>query len=257
MKASINIMNSPFPYSKKGFGSMINENIEIIDIFYKLNFNEYSIKDDRLSKVFNFFSDEIQGVDASAYYLQKTLNKEFEKTNNSFSIPNFENIKNKNYLFHKFFTIKNEQALINKVKNLKISENSYAFHIRGTDKINEIKEIEMNNILLAIDKVLPRSDFIFISTDDEKYLKEIYNIYGDSKIKHDESKQISWGQNSINDRFSNLEKNDIEAFEVAYTLSNFKNFCYSFSNLSHFALTLGVNNFSYILNLNTLTEGWA
>jgi hypothetical protein len=257
MKALINIMEDPiYHYEKKGFGSIIIWYIEIIDYYSKLNYTDYIIKDQRLCKVLDFLQ-EGTGENVSAMYLQEYLNGKILHNNNSFHIPNFEDIKNKNIIFNKHFFIKNKKCMDNKIEKIKISEKSHAFHIRGTDKFSEIKEIEINNVLIAIDRVLKHSDFIFISTDDEKYLKCIYDVYGYKKITHDETKQISFGNLPIHHRFSDLENNDKEAFEVAYTLSKFKNFSYSFSNLSHLALVLGVDNFSNIYNLNNLIEGWS
>ena len=130
---------------------------------------------------------------------------------------------------------------------LGIDEDTLGIQIRGTDKKQELPEIQIQSIFDSIDKVDKHK--IFVATDDKYYLDGLLNRYGE-RIVYDNSLQISSGSESIHHNCLNRSHINEEVLSSVYLLSNCSHFLYSFSNVSLLSLIMGVNNFQFVDYLN-------
>ena len=130
---------------------------------------------------------------------------------------------------------------------LGIDDNTLGIQIRGTDKKNELPELEIEKIFSLIDQFDKQK--IFLATDDKKYLDLILNRYGD-RIIYDSSLQISSNSQSLHHNCTDRFKINEEVLSSVYLLSKCKYFLYSFSNVSLLALIMGAQNFKFIDYLN-------
>jgi hypothetical protein len=124
-------------------------------------------------------------------------------------------------------------------------------HLRGTDKLTEIENISINTIIQTIDKLLNMNEIskIYLATDDSRYRTQLQVQYGKRIIFNPEN-IVSHNQRPIHFA-KNRSIIDWQALSDAYLLSKCKYFAYSFSNLSHLALTFGAPSFAIVQNLNT------
>ena len=135
----------------------------------------------------------------------------------------------------------------NKKIDLEIDEDTLGVQIRGTDKKQELPEIQIESIFNLIDST--KKQKIFVATDDKYYLNCLLNRYGE-RIIYDDSLQISSGSQSIHHNCSNRSQVNEEVLSSVYLLSKCSHFLYSFSNVSLLALILGINDFQFIDYLN-------
>ncbi|RPI62789.1 MAG: hypothetical protein EHM44_06250 [Ignavibacteriales bacterium] len=255
MQAYINLQDSRFNYSYKGFCSLVCAVIDIALENYRVNDNlNCFVSDGQILKLFDNICDvsEIQ-YDASSWWLDRFFSGQLHDLEyNAHTIANLDNLKLKKKVLDSILKIKPEKNIQfnQKYLNLGITSETLAVQIRGTDKKNEIPEPNIDVIISKIDSYFNSGKVknIFLSTDDKKYLDLILEKYQELVVYDD---KINVSSNGI--PLHSLPERDIineEVLSSVYLLSRCGHFLYSFSNVSLLALILGVNNFKSIINLN-------
>lgn len=255
--AYISLEDPRFNYSYKGFCSIVCEIISISLEHYS-EYNNYNIIVDD-PQILQFF-DQItlnydkKYYDAGSWYLEKYFaNTRKYGEYNAHSLPNIDDLKLRNKVFNSILKIKDQYA--NQFEELysrfKIDNKTLGIQIRGTDKKNEIIEIDVNNVIRLIDQYLNFGlvNKIFLCTDDKRYLDILNDRYGELII-YDNTLEISDNLQSLHHHTSNRTKINWEVLSSVYLLSKCNYFLYSFSNVSFLALIMGVYNFKKIDNLN-------
>lgn len=248
----ISYSDNRFNYSYKGFCSIICGIVDMALEHYIEN-NNFNIKveDPQALKLFDNVSSKTDDFyDIGPWFLTKCFsNSTYQNNYNAHTPANFENLKLKNKVYNNIFKIKDYyiEKFEFKKRKLGINKKTLAVQIRGTDKKNELPEIQLQKVFELIDK--SSNQYIFVSTDDKKYLTPLLERYK-SRIIYDDSISISDNSQSLhhnaNDRFRINE----EVLSNVYLLSQCETFLYSFSNVSHLALIIGVNNFKFVNHLN-------
>jgi hypothetical protein len=258
ISADIRIEDPRYNYSYKGFCSIIDEILEICLWHFRMYQNmNYKVFNEDMS---NFFlpNQHCSGefYDAGRLYLDDIFSGTYLNHNNAHAVANIEDLIIKNKIFNSIYKIKDEliKYFDDCYKELFIDDRTLAVHIRGTDKVFEVPEIPIESVFSQIDEKRESFDSIFLATDDTKYITMFIDKYGEDMIKYDKRLMVSSGNSAVHFSNDNRYQVHFEALQTAYLLSRSKMFMYCFSNLSHFALILGVNNFKYINNLNTGTE---
>lgn len=248
----LNVADSKI-YNSMGFGALCNHTINMCMIHKDLHKNtKINIIDPQLQELFEFvaFQDpEEQTYDILQYhYANENL---FNNPSNAHRIAIPEIINSKNVLFNDLFKIK-ELEVYDKIADEYMSDNTLAIQLRGTDKYTDkVTPVDPNKIIAHISMMLDENtniNKIFLATDDVIYRNLLKNNFGDKLTYITENKVSTDGQpiHFGHDR-SIMNK---QAFTEAYVLSKSKYFLYSFSNISYLALTMGINNFKKIKNLN-------
>jgi hypothetical protein len=255
--AYISLNDSRFNYSYKGFCSIVCEIISIALEHYS-EFNNFDIVvDDPQTLLFfdcNVKNCEKKYYDAGSWY----LNRFFSNTRkygeyNAHSISNVDDLKLRNKILNNILKIKNNY--INQFENLysqfEIDDKTLGVQIRGTDKKNEVPEINVSNVIKLVDNYLNSEVVtkIFLCTDDKKYLDILLDRYG-KIIIYDKTLTISDNSQALHHYATDRKKINQEVLSSVYLLSKCNYFLYSFSNVSFLALILGAYNFKKIDNLN-------
>lgn len=256
MQAYINLQDSRFNYSYKGFCSLVCAVIDIALENYRANDNfNCFVSDGQILKLFDNICDvsEIQ-YDAGSWWLDRFFSGQLHDLKyNAHTLANLDNLKLKKKVLDSILKIKPEKIIQfnQKYLDLGITSETLAVQIRGTDKKNEIPEPNIDVFISKIDSYFNSGKVknIFLSTDDKKYLDLILEKYQELVVYDD---KINVSSNGI--PLHSLPERDIineEVLSSVYLLSRCGHFLYSFSNVSLLALILGANNFKSIINLNT------
>lgn len=255
MQAHINLQDSRFNYSYKGFCSIVCAVIDIALEHYRVYGNiSCFVSDTQVLGLFdNICEFDELNYDAGSWWLDRFFSNQLHDSEyTAHTLANTDNLKIKNKVLDSILKIKSEKLIQfeERCLNLGITNETLAIQIRGTDKKNEIPEPNINTITNKIDSYLNtgKAKNIFLSTDDKKYLDLISQKYQDLVI-YDHKIHISVDGTPLH----TLPKRNIINEEVllsVYLLSKCGHFLYSFSNVSLLALIMGVNNFKSILNIN-------
>ena len=241
-----------FNYPYKGFCSIVCGIIDMALEHYveRDNFNIEVSESQTLNLFDNISPKTNKTYDVGSWWLERYFsNHIYQGEYNAHTPANIDNLKIKNKVYTNILKIKDEylEKFEKKKIELGIDKDTLGIQIRGTDKKQELPEIQIESIFNSIDST--QKEKIFVATDDRYYLDSLLNRYG-SRIIYDDSLQISSGSQSIHHNCSNRSQVNIEVLSSVYLLSNCKYFLYSFSNVSLLALILGVNNFQFIDYLN-------
>lgn len=255
MNALITLQDSRFNYSYKGFCSIVCAIIDIGLEHYTVyqNLNCFVLDPQTLKLFDNLCENWEEKYDAGSWWLDRFFSKQLNHTEYSaHTIANFQDLKLKNKVFNSILKIKANkiEKFEQKYSDLKITDDTLAIQIRGTDKKNEIPEPKIENIFRKIDYYFETEKVknVFLSTDDAKYLNLIKDRYQNLVI-YDNTITISHSGNPLH-TLPDREKINEEVLSNVYLLSKCKHFLYSFSNVSLLALIMGANDFQTILNLN-------
>lgn len=214
------------------------------------NFNIEISESQTLSLFDNISPKNNHTYEVGSWWLERYFsNQIYEFQYNAHTPANLDNLKIKNKVYNQILKIKDEyiDKFNRKKLELGIDEDTLGIQIRGTDKKQELPEIQIESIFDSIDKVNKQK--IFVSTDDKYYLDGLLNRYGE-RIVYDNSLQISSGSESIHHNCLNRSQINEEVLSSVYLLSECSHFLYSFSNVSLLALITGVNNFKFVDYLN-------
>lgn len=214
------------------------------------NFNIQISEDQTLSLFDNISPRTDQTYDVGSYFLEKYFNnKIYQGQYNAHTPANIDNLKLKNKVYTSTLEIKEQYLKMFDQKriDLGIDENTLGVQIRGTDKKEELPEIRCENIFNLIDSL--DKEKIFVATDDQYYLDQLLNRYG-NRVIYDSTLRISSGSNSIHHNCYDRAKINEEVLSSVYLLSHCSHFLYSFSNVSLLALIIGIHNFKFIDYLN-------
>jgi hypothetical protein len=241
-----------FNYPYKGFCSIVCGIVDMALNHYIENNNfNFKIEDSQVLNLFDDISPKTnEFYDVGPWFLQKFFsNSTYENQYNAHTPANFENLKLKNKIYSNILKIKDDymQKFEYKKEKLKINKQTLAVQIRGTDKTNELPEIQIEKVFDLIDK--SNKENIFVSTDDKKYLTPLIERYK-NKIVYDDSISISENSKSLHHNAENRFKINEEVLSSVYLLSQCETFLYSFSNVSHLALIIGANNFKFVNHVN-------
>jgi len=249
-------MNDPkYNYSYKGFCSIVCGIIDIALEHYSVYGNcDCEVADPQTLKLFDSIHTGECEYDAGPWWLEKFFaNKLHHSEYYAHTVANRDNLLLKNMIFQNILSIKKDKLLKfdNKYKSLGITDRTLAVQIRGTDKNTEIKEPDIDNIILKIDSYFESNliDNIFLATDDIKFFDKLKSRYGDLLLYDNEVRMSVDGSplHILPDRDVINE----EVLSNVYILSRCKHFLYSFSNVSLLALIMGANTQVTIANLNT------
>jgi hypothetical protein len=214
------------------------------------NFNIEISESQTLSLFDNISPKNNHTYEVGSWWLERYFsNQIYEFQYNAHTPANLDNLKLKNKVYNQILKIKDEylDKFNRKKLELGIDEDTLGIQIRGTDKKQELPEIQIESIFDSIDKVNKQK--IFVATDDKYYLDGLLNRYGE-RIVYDNSLQISSGSESIHHNCLNRSQINEEVLSSVYLLSECSHFLYSFSNVSLLALIMGVNNFQFVDYLN-------
>lgn len=223
-----------------GFCCILNNEINVISA-YLSDFPEgrLYIETSQLRDIFEF-EDRPEGAQDFGPIWKSGMVK-FDNSCNAHTLCDPEKIKNKNLIYKRFFRLKEENYYLAE-KDKFICEKTLGIQIRGTDKHIEVTPPSNENIISHIRSMIDKHDIerIFLATDDIKYKNLIVGEFG---------KMVSFRENTIStdgrpihhtrDR-SLINK---EVMLDVYLLSQCKYLLYCFSNVSHSALILGIENF--------------
>lgn len=248
----ISYSDSRFNYSYKGFCSIV---CGIIDMALEHhiennNFNLVVDEHQTLELFENISSQTDDLYNVGEWWLQRFFsNQLYQSQYNAHTPANIENLKIKNKVYSNIFRIKEKylKKFEDKRLNLGIDDNTLGIQIRGTDKKNELPELQIKKIFDLIDSFSHKK--IFIATDDKKYLDFMLDRYGD-RILYDSTIEISSNSQSLHHNCLDRSKINEEVLSNVYLLSKCNYFLYSFSNVSLLALIMGVKNFKFIDYLN-------
>ena len=248
----ISYSDSRFNYPYKGFCSIVCGIIDMALEHYVVNdnFNIEISESQTLSLFDNISPKNNHTYEVGSWWLERYFsNQIYEFQYNAHTSANLDNLKIKNKVYNHILKIKDEylDRFDKKKLELEIDEDTLGIQIRGTDKKQELPEIQIESIFDSIDKVDKQK--IFVATDDKYYLDSLLNRYGE-RIVYDNSLQISSGSESIHHNCFNRSQINEEVLSSVYLLSKCSHFLYSFSNVSLLALIMGVNNFQFVDYLN-------
>lgn len=241
-----------FNYAYKGFCSIVCGIIDMCLEHYVAN-NDFNIQisENQTLNLFDNISPRTdQTYDVGPWFLERFFsNKIYEGQYNAHTPANIDNLKLKNRVYTSTLKIKDQylEVFEKKKRDLGVDENTLGVQIRGTDKKEELPEIRCESIFNLIDSV--DKEKIFVATDDQYYLDQLLNRYGD-RVIYDDTLHISSGSKSIHHNCSDRARINEEVLSSVYLLSECPYFLYSFSNVSLLALIMGVHNFKSIDYLN-------
>jgi hypothetical protein len=251
-------LNDPrFNYSYKGFCSIVCEIISIaLEHYAEYNNFNVIIDEPQTLQFFDFIHNyyDKEYYDAGPWYLEKFFsnNRKYGKYN-PHELANLSDLKMRNKILNSILKIKKEyiEQFEEVYSQLGINNKTLGIQIRGTDKKNELPEINVYTVIKIIDEYLNSGQVnnIFLCTDDKKYLDVLLDKYGEIII-YDKTLTISNNSQSLHHHTSNRTKINQEVLSSVYLLSKCNYFLYSFSNVSFLALIMGIYNFKKIDNLN-------
>jgi len=253
MNGIITLQHTEFGYGRKGFCSIVNQIIDIAHVHY-INFNNFniSILDEQISNLFNLDQKYIQNsYDVSKIWLNLFFNNSLPYSFNAHMPANKQFLLERNYVYNNILKIKDiflQEFLT--LKNNLVDNKTLAVQIRGTDKITELPAINESQILKKIDYNLTKNNLtsILLCTDDIKYLKLLEDTFG-KIVKSNKENKISSNGMPLHFFGDRLETNK-QVMSDVFLLSECKHILYCYSNVSHLALTLGINNFKTMELLN-------
>jgi hypothetical protein len=255
MNANITLQNPSFSYGCKGFCSIVCGIIDIaLEHYYEFDNVNCFVDDNQVLKLFNnnfeFFEDN---YDSGSRFLSKYFSSSLRcSQHTAHTLANIEDLKLKNFIFNSILSVKDElkEKFNKKFDDLGITENTLGVQIRGTDKKNEVDEPSIDNIIKKIDFYFETLHIknIFLTTDDIRYLNGLLDKYKDLII-FDDTNMISETHLPLH-VLPDRDRINEEVLSSVYLLSKCSHFLYSFSNVSHLALIMGVHNFQSITNLN-------
>lgn len=255
--AYVSLDDPRFNYSYKGFCSIICEIISIaLEHYSEFDNLDIFVDDSQVLQFYDCITQDyrVDYYDAGSWYLEKFFSNTRKHSNyNPHVFPNIDDLKLRNKILNSVLKMKDEYVnnFENLYSNFGIDNKTLGVQVRGTDKKNELPEINVSNVIELIDRYLNSGEVnkIFLCTDDKKYLDALVNRYNDIII-YDKSLEISDNSQSLHHHASNRAKINEEVLSSVYLLSKCKYFLYSFSNVSFLALIMGVNNLEKIDNLN-------
>lgn len=241
-----------FNYPYKGFCSIVCGIIDMSMEHYILNgdFNLIVNESQTLHLFDNISPRTKETYDLGGMWLGRYFNQQIHYSEyNAHTPANIDNLKLKNKVYSNILKIKDEHLKLfeSKRKTHQIDENTLGVQIRGTDKTNELPEIQLEKIYQLIDENI--TDKIFVATDDIMYLNAILNRYG-SRVIYDSSITISNNKQPLHLNTPNRPLINQEVLSNVYLLSCCGSLLYSFSNVSLLALIMGSYNFKTIQHLN-------
>jgi hypothetical protein len=218
-------------------------------IFHYKKYNNINIhvSDYRVEKFFDLLKKNIN--EEESYIVSNEFFEEFFK----FGIPDYNahnvvsesDIELRNYIFNNVFKLKNNLNFNNDLFDIGI-------HVRGTDKKNEIPEINIDKIINKI-KLLTnnynRKIKLFIATDEFKYIERIKNDFLDVDVFYFNDNIISYNGEPIHFTH-NKDLIDYQVLRDVYTLKNCNTIFYCYSNVSLMSIMIGYTNFKEKILLN-------
>lgn len=252
----ISYSDSRFNYSYKGFCSIVCGIIDMSMDHYISNGDFNLVLDEPQTQIFfeNISPRTEKTYDLGEVWLEKFFNQKLHHSKfNAHTPANLKNLKLKNMVFSNVLKLKDEylERFESKRDHYLIDKDTLGVQIRGTDKKDELPEIQLKRIYKLIDENL--KDKIFVATDDRIYLDALQRRYG-SRVIYDTSISISENRQPLHFNPSNRSQINEEVLSSVYLLSFCGTFLYSFSNVSHLALILGAYKFDSIHNLNNGTR---
>lgn len=241
-----------FNYSYKGFCSIVCGIIDMaLEHYIETNNFNLIVDDNQTLELFENISPQSDlFYDVGEWWLRRFFSdKLYQSQYNAHTPANIDNLKLKNKVYTNILKIKDEylKKFEDKRMELGIDDNTLGIQIRGTDKKNELPELEIKKIFDLLDSFDHKK--IFLATDDKKYLDLILDRYG-NRILYDSSLQISSNSQSLHHNCLDRSKINEEVLSSVYLLSKCKYFLYSFSNVSLLALIMGSQDFKFIDYLN-------
>ena len=241
-----------FNYSYKGFCSIVCGIIDMALEHYIDNDNfNIKISEDQTLQFFENISPVTDSYyDAGSRWLEKFLSgKAYHCSHNAHIPTTISELQFRNEVYNSILKIREQYLTKFRSKKLEIGidSNTLGVQIRGTDKKQELPEIQVESIFKLIDQTDKQK--IFVATDDQYYLDQLLNRYG-SRILYDSSLQISSGSKSLHHNCLDRAKINEEVLSSVDLLSECEHFLYSFSHVSLLALIIGATNFKFIDYLN-------
>ncbi len=258
MVGDINFYDNRFRYDYKGFCSIVNQIIDV-SILHNKKYNNFNvnINEPQVLKLFNtkfkYNNEEI--YDASVFFLEQFFSGQINNTHNAHTIGDINDLKNKKLALDSILEIKKE--LLDQFKDelfeLFQGEPFLGVQIRGTDKVTEINEVPIENIFKHVDSFLNNNKLkkIFLATDDIKYLNLMISRYGKNIVKYNSFNTFSTDSKPLH-MVSNRDNINLEVLRDVYFLKNSNFLYYTYSNVGHLALIMGVNQLQGFKNLNEL-----
>lgn len=244
MVGIINLHDSRFNYSGKGFTSIINQIIEMC-LFHYDNFGNFDINvsDIRVEKFFTLPKKEgEQTYNVNIPYLDFFFKNGFPNYN-AHNIVSFDDIEKRYFIFDNVFKLK---------EKFDVHNYDIGIHIRGTDKKNEIVEITFDSIFENINNLIKDSNSlknIFVATDEYKYIEFIKREFGGKLNVNYNDNVLSYDGNPIHFK-DNRELIDYQVLKDVYNLSQCKNLIYCYSNVSLMSIMVNKNKFEKKILLN-------
>lgn len=238
MKLQINCTTDEY-YKSHGFGALMNKAIAIIAEHYD-KYKNYNVAIDcpQIKEMF----PHIPRRHKFDYIIKSQRDLIFNTL-----------IDEQTHAPHDFEKLKlQHEAYINVFQIQVNSKNKHKFgiHLRGTDKSTEIAPPKLLTVYHHIDEWLAKDpdNYIFLATDDNRYLVTLMEKYGD-KLKCNPDHTRSNDAKPIHFDFENRPKLNWEMFKEVAQLASSTQIGYCYSNMSYLALTVGINNFESIINL--------
>lgn len=239
-----------FP-NKAGICAIINEAVNICQ--YHVNkFGNYDVLIDsaELSNIFDFkikYHKSLYTWDIRSDY----VNSGIRNPSNAHTVFKSKLVQEKRAILNSLFFLKNNDKMILDTDKF-VNDRTLGIHLRGTDKIGEVKPVDISKLFTKIDFMITEKkiDNIFLATDDQWYLNLLLDKYSELLL-FDYNKIFSKNGKPIH--FKRNRKNiNQEVIRDCLTLSKCPYFIYSFSNVSYLALTMGVGDFKEVYCANTI-----
>jgi len=226
--------------NKAGICAILNNVINIC-VYHCLKFQNDNIyiDNDEFSELFDFpLNLENRGN-------KHDIEKDFILSNTN--LPNAHEVFNKsaNYtrlkVFETFFRFKNISDLQDICKK-NIDDKTVGLQLRGTDKSTEIKPPNLLKVLNTIEELLKNNSYtkIYLATDDLFLFDIVFSKFRDNLVVLNDTNFSSNSKPLHLSKFRNLSNRQV--IRDSYLLSSCPYFFYSFSNVSQFALTLGLKH---------------
>ncbi len=227
---------------RAGFGAILNSTLNVLEFQHRYNKNEnILIRVPELQKQFVIKKPESRCILRNN--VEKQIKREkFSSASNAHNIGDTDLLKLKNQIFNQHFKFKHHEKLLDLCEEL-LTAKTLGVHLRGTDKGGEIPPPPITRVIENIKAMIDKHSIerIFLATDDSFYLDLLIEEFGDL-ISTVPEHIISTNGLPIHLRFLRGEIN-AQVIEDMFLLSKCKYFLYSMSNVSYFALVLGINNF--------------
>ena len=168
-----------FP-NKAGICAIINEAINICQ--YHVNkFSNYDVFIDsiELSDIFDFKTKHHKSLyrwDIRSDY----VNSNIQNPSNAHAVFEPTLINGKRSIFNALFFLKNIDKMILDTNKI-VNNRTLGLHLRGTDKVGEVKPVDILKLFKKIDFLITEKKInnIFLATDDERYLNLLSDKYSE------------------------------------------------------------------------------